>query len=76
MYYEEESGATGFVAGILVGAVLGASIALLMAPHSGKITRARLVRRGETGGPAGDGDELDRHAVMAALKQRRRRAVP
>ena len=29
MYYDQESGATGFVTGVLIGALLGASVALL-----------------------------------------------
>jgi hypothetical protein len=33
MYYDEESGAVNFVAGMLLGAVLGASLALLTAPQ-------------------------------------------
>lgn len=44
MYYDEESGAINFVAGVLLGAVLGASLALLTAPQSGRKTRRRLIR--------------------------------
>jgi hypothetical protein len=44
MHYDEESGAIKFVAGVLVGAVLGATVALLAAPQSGKKTRRRLVK--------------------------------
>lgn len=44
MYYDEESGAVTFVAGLLLGAVVGASLALLTAPQSGRKTRRRLVR--------------------------------
>lgn len=44
MYYDEESGAINFVAGMLLGAVLGASLALLTAPQSGRKTRKRLIR--------------------------------
>jgi gas vesicle protein len=44
MYYDEESGALNFVAGMLLGAVIGASMALLTAPQSGRKTRKRLVR--------------------------------
>jgi hypothetical protein len=44
MYYDEESGAVTFVAGLLLGAVLGASLALLAAPQSGKKTRKRILR--------------------------------
>jgi hypothetical protein len=46
MYYDEESGALNFVAGMLLGAVIGASLALLTAPQSGRKTpqAARSVR--------------------------------
>ena len=44
MYYDEDSGALRFVAGLLIGAVLGASVALLIAPRSGQRTRRRIVR--------------------------------
>jgi gas vesicle protein len=44
MYYEDESGAVNFVAGLLLGAVIGASLALVTAPQSGRKTRKRLVR--------------------------------
>jgi gas vesicle protein len=44
MYYDEESSALSFIAGLLIGAVLGASAALLVAPQSGQRTRRRLVR--------------------------------
>jgi gas vesicle protein len=44
MYYDDESGALNFVAGLLLGAVVGASLALLTAPQSGRKTRKRLVR--------------------------------
>jgi gas vesicle protein len=41
---EEEGGTTGFAAGLIVGALLGASIALMFAPDRGDRTR-RAVRR-------------------------------
>lgn len=44
MYYEDESGAVKFFAGMVLGAVIGASLALLTAPQSGKRTRRRLLR--------------------------------
>ena len=44
MYYEEETGHARFLAGLLIGAVLGASIALLTAPESGEATRHRITR--------------------------------
>jgi gas vesicle protein len=44
MYYEEESGTLNFVAGLLLGAIAGASLALLTAPYSGRKARRRIVR--------------------------------
>jgi hypothetical protein len=44
MYYDEESGALNFVAGLLLGTIVGASLALLTAPQSGRKTRKRLIR--------------------------------
>jgi gas vesicle protein len=44
MYYDEDSGAVSFLAGMLLGVVIGASMALLTAPQSGRKTRKRLVR--------------------------------
>lgn len=44
MYYEDESGAISFLAGMVLGTVLGASLALLSAPQSGRKTRKSLIR--------------------------------
>lgn len=44
MYYDDESGAVPFAAGLLLGAMLGASLAFLTAPQSGRRTRKRLIR--------------------------------
>jgi hypothetical protein len=44
MYYDEDSGALTFAAGVMLGVVIGASFALLTAPQSGKKTRKRLIR--------------------------------
>lgn len=44
MYYDEDSGAIHFIAGMFLGALVGVSLALLAAPQSGKRTRKRLVR--------------------------------
>ena len=41
---EQESHVFGFVSGLLLGAVIGAGIALLAAPESGRKTRKRLRR--------------------------------
>jgi hypothetical protein len=39
------SGALGFVGGLLLGTLVGAGIALLVAPERGRILRRRLKRR-------------------------------
>ena len=50
MYYEDESEAFAFLTGLTVGLVAGVSIALLVAPQSGKRTRRRLKRAVGRGG--------------------------
>lgn len=43
MYYEDESrGGLTFAAGLLMGVALGAVVALLAAPYSGRRTRRRI----------------------------------
>lgn len=43
MYYDDETGGgRGFVAGLLLGALLGVGVALLSAPYSGRRTRRRI----------------------------------
>lgn len=55
MEYEGEVQVANFIAGLLVGAVIGASAALLLAPQSGRRTRKRLTRAaGEVATTAGD----------------------
>jgi gas vesicle protein len=44
MYYEENNGALNFFVGVLVGAVIGAGVALLVAPQSGRRTRRQLLK--------------------------------
>ncbi|HUF49708.1 MAG TPA: YtxH domain-containing protein [Longimicrobiales bacterium] len=44
MYYDDEPKAVNFFAGMLLGVVIGASLALLTAPQSGRRTRRRLLR--------------------------------
>lgn len=43
--YENDGRAGGFFAGLLLGAVVGAGLALLLAPERGRETRRRLSRR-------------------------------
>ena len=74
MYYEKESGSLNFVAGLAMGAVLGASIALLTAPQSGKRTRHRIVRAVEDArNEAGDGWEEVSGRVRRVVRKGRRR---
>jgi gas vesicle protein len=74
MYYEEESGALGFLAGALLGAVIGASIALLAAPKTGKRMR-RDLRRQVTGARERAGGQLEdlTDEVRSAMEAGRRR---
>lgn len=44
MRHEENGYYAGFTAGMVCGALIGAGVALLMAPQSGKRTRKRLGR--------------------------------
>lgn len=72
MYYEKESGSLNFVAGLAMGAILGASIALLTAPTSGKRTRRHIVRAVEAARDTAD-DNWDEIAARArrAVRQGR-----
>ncbi len=47
MYYEERSSGLSFLAGLVLGAAIGAGVALLTAPQSGKRTRRKLQRAAE-----------------------------
>ncbi len=44
MEYDNEGGLVNFFAGLLLGAVIGAGVALLSAPQSGRRARRRLRR--------------------------------
>ncbi|MBX6364641.1 MAG: YtxH domain-containing protein [Gemmatimonadetes bacterium] len=44
MYYEDRSSGVSFLAGLVLGAVVGAGVALLVAPQSGKRTRRQIAR--------------------------------
>jgi gas vesicle protein len=44
MRYEDEADLFNFIAGLALGAVIGAGIALLMAPEKGTRTRRRIRR--------------------------------
>lgn len=47
MYYESENGGLPFLLGIVLGVALGAGLALIVAPQSGRRTRRHLARRVE-----------------------------
>ena len=58
MEYEQNANGVSFLLVFIVGAVLGAGIALLTAPESGQRTRRR-VHRVATGVKASAGDQLE-----------------
>lgn len=58
MYYDEGSGTLNFVIGVALGALVGAGVALLLAPQAGSRTRRKLVRRAEDFGDAA-GERLE-----------------
>ena len=73
MYYEKESGALNFIAGLAVGAILGASVALLTAPQSGKRTRRQIVRVvNDAKRQASDWDAVAGNVRRAVRRERRR----
>jgi gas vesicle protein len=74
MYDADDSGADNFGAGLLLGAVIGASLALISAPQSGKKTRRRLMRAVSTAREAATdrfGDLTDE--VQGAVRAGRKR---
>ena len=74
MYYREESHTAWFLGGMAIGLLLGAGVAMLTAPQSGRRNRRRLKTAvgdavGSLGGPWEDlSDEL-----KAAVDKGRRR---
>ncbi len=44
MYYENDSNGVPFLTGVVLGVAIGAGLALLVAPQSGRRTRRRLAR--------------------------------
>ena len=74
MYYEDEStGGSNFLAGLVVGTLLGVGVAMLMAPQSGQKTRKNLQKamKGARIGSTRLSDLPDE--VRAALAAGRRR---
>src|SRR5258705_8141254 len=67
------SGTLSFMAGMVLGALVGAGVALLMAPERGALTRRRLKKfMGRMQHDAKDKVEDWRDDVKAELKRRRR----
>lgn len=78
MESDRKSLVVSFVSGLLLGAVIGAGVALLSAPESGRSTRRRLKKAasGLKDGAADRWDELTedvKERVDAALKGARKR---
>lgn len=46
-YRESDSHVLNFVAGVVLGTIIGAGVALLAAPEKGRKTRKRLIRAAE-----------------------------
>ncbi len=67
-------GAANFVAGMVLGALIGAGIAMLVAPAEGSVLRKRLGRRArELGEQAREGLDEAAHRTRRQLARRRRR---
>lgn len=49
MYYDDDA-TLNFIVGVAIGAILGAGVALLLAPQAGRKTRKRLRRTAEEWG--------------------------
>ncbi len=58
MEYDHEAQTVSFLSGVIIGAVLGAGIALLTAPDSGSKTRHRI-RRAATDAKGAAGDRFE-----------------
>lgn len=63
---ENQSAITAFLAGVLIGAVVGAGTALLLAPQSGSRTRLKLRHAAEDLG--GRAEETLEHAAEDARR--------
>lgn len=67
--YEEESGSGSFIAGALVGAVIGAAAALFLAPKSGKEFRGKLNSQVSTLKEKSQSSKSDSNNEGGGLKQ-------
>jgi gas vesicle protein len=78
MYYEENKSRLHFISGLLIGAVIGAGVALLAAPESGQRTRRKMLR-GVTNVRQSAGNRVEEWAedlrrTLRKGRRRRRRA--
>ncbi|MFV1987811.1 MAG: YtxH domain-containing protein [Gemmatimonadota bacterium] len=79
MAYDDERNAFTFIAGLALGTLIGAGVALLMAPQSGERTRRKIARVAEDLGDTtrdrlGDaGDDVKHRAQRAVRAAERRR---
>ena len=69
---EGATGMIGFVGGLVLGALIGAGIALLVAPERGRVMRRRLARRVRDAGE-GIRDEFDGLRASTRRRLARRR---
>lgn len=74
MYYRDESHTAYFLGGMAIGLLLGAGIAMLTAPQTGRRTRRQLKNSlsGAVGSLGGGWDELGEEIRTALDKGRRR----
>jgi gas vesicle protein len=74
MYYEKNSRAFNFIVGLTLGALVGAGLAFLTAPRSGKRTRRRLVKTvsgvKELASDRWDGLSGDLYATISSSRRR------
>jgi hypothetical protein len=76
--YDEERdwrGAGALSLGIIAGALVGAGVALLLAPQSGEETRERIVTRARRLGTRADEGWDDLRDELSRLRRRSRRAA-
>jgi len=79
MEYEDERQAFTFIAGLALGTLIGAGVALLLAPQSGERTRRKIARAAEDlGDTTRDrldeaGEDVRRKAQRALRSAERRR---
>ena len=74
MYYDNDNAGLPFLTGIIAGVAIGAGLAILVAPQSGRRTRRRLARRvedvaDEAVGRWGDARDELRSAVRTSRKK-------